>query len=165
MSSFLDSEKIYIIGGVQNGNRSERTWIIDPKNNYQAIEGPPMNEARAWHCSGQMQINGKIYIIVAGGHCKNSIEILDPSLSDQRWIYGERLKFFQCRLLCIAFVLFSVLYAKVLCTTSKYMHARKERRISDELINYHTYNYKLSVVIYVVYALPNNVRMYQEIIN
>ena len=89
MSHLLDSEKIYIIGGVQNGNRSERTWIIDPKNNYQAIEGPPMNEARAWHCSGQMQINGKIYIIVAGGHCKNSIEILDPSLSDQRWIYGE----------------------------------------------------------------------------
>ena len=48
-----------------------------------------MNEARAWHCSGQMQINGKIYIIVAGGHCKNSIETLDPSSSDQRWIYGE----------------------------------------------------------------------------
>merc|ERR1712001_669098 len=52
-----------------------------------------MNEARAWHCSGQMQINGKIYIIVAGGHCKNSIEILDPSLSDQRWIYGPDLPF------------------------------------------------------------------------
>ena len=52
-----------------------------------------MNEARAWHCSGQMQINGKISIIVAGGHCKNSIEILDPSLSDQRWIYGKNESF------------------------------------------------------------------------
>ena len=107
MSHLLDSEKIYIIGGVQNGNRSERTWIIDPKNNYQAIEGPPMNEARAWHCSGQMQINGKIYIIVAGGHCKNSIEILDPSLSDQRWIYGEN-EFFSMQTMYSICVIFSI---------------------------------------------------------
>ena len=59
-----------------------------------------MNEARAWHCSGQIQINGKICIIVAGGHCKNSIEILDPSSPDQRWIYGENEVNFHLHVCC-----------------------------------------------------------------
>ena len=43
----VDSTSTYLIGGYQQGSKlSEKTWIIDAKNNFVIKEGPPMNRSR-----------------------------------------------------------------------------------------------------------------------
>ena len=37
-----DDNSIYIIGGKQNGVFSNKTWIMDPRNNFQLREGPSL---------------------------------------------------------------------------------------------------------------------------
>ena len=76
-----DSSSVYIIGGYQDGKWSDRTWILDPSNNFQIREGPTLNVARCNHSCGKMSINGKIVIVIAGGFFEDSVEILDPSNS------------------------------------------------------------------------------------
>ena len=37
-----DDNSIYIIGGKQNGVFSNKTWIMDPRNDFQLREGPSL---------------------------------------------------------------------------------------------------------------------------
>ena len=83
-----DSSSVYIIGGYQDGKWSDRTWILDPDNNFQIREGPTLNVARCNHSCGKMRISGKNFIVVAGGFFEDSVEILDPSNADGGWRLG-----------------------------------------------------------------------------
>ena len=87
-----DENSIYIIGGLQDDSFSNQTWIIDPSNNFNLREGPPLNEKRYYHSCGKMEINGKVILVVAGGGggfggYLDSVELMDPA-SDQGWISG-----------------------------------------------------------------------------
>ena len=88
----VDSKSIYLIGGYQNGKKSHKTWIIDPTNNFEIIEGPSMNIARNSHLCATMRIDNKIFIVVFGGcdgHGSVLVEILDTSLPTNNWKLGE----------------------------------------------------------------------------
>ena len=88
-----NENSIFIIGGDQNDELSDKSWIIDPSKQFQIKEGPSLHKARAYASCGKMEINGKTFLVVAGGatHCAfdflKSAELLDPT-SDQGWIQG-----------------------------------------------------------------------------
>ena len=92
----IDSKTIYLIGGQQDGVTSNKTWIINPINNFDIISGPNLNEARDCHSCNKMKINGKIILVVAGGstggrnnnRTMNSVELLDTTSTNQGWIKG-----------------------------------------------------------------------------
>ena len=87
----VDSETIYLIGGCQNGTRSNKTWIINPTKNFQMREGPSMLQPRINHACATMKINNKVFIIVIGDAPNNhtrTIEILDTSLPSNSWKFG-----------------------------------------------------------------------------
>ena len=67
-----DDSKIYLIGGFQNGVRSKKTWIMNPKDNFKLTKGPELNESRTQHSCGKMKVNGKMVLVVAGGYHKSS---------------------------------------------------------------------------------------------
>ena len=86
----VDSTSIYLIGGWQDYKKSEKTWIIDAKNNFAIKEGPPMNTRRISHSSATMRLNNKVFIIVVGGFlCRSHTEILDTSLPTNKWKTGK----------------------------------------------------------------------------
>ena len=87
-----DEKSIYIIGGSQNGSGfSNKTWIVDPTNEFQIKEGPSLNNGRAVHGCAKMTLNGRTILVVAGGvgnyGILDSVEILDPSGSNV-WTQG-----------------------------------------------------------------------------
>ena len=97
----VDSKTIYLIGGqVEKVGEpfsffpSNRTWMIDPTNNFVFKEGPPMICGRAQHSCATMRVNGKMLIIVVGGigRYTNSnftdVEILDTSSPTNIWTKG-----------------------------------------------------------------------------
>ena len=86
----VDSTSIYLIGGYQDNKLSEKTWIIDAKNNFAIKEGPPMNKSRRYHSCATMRLNNKVFIIVVGGwNCRSHTEILDTSLPTNKWKHGK----------------------------------------------------------------------------
>ena len=92
----INPSTIFIIGGFQDGIVSEKTWIVDPTNNFKIKQGPPLKQNRYMHACGKMVINGKILIVVAGGLGNNinsttsdSVELLDV-FSRQEWIQGKQ---------------------------------------------------------------------------
>ena len=84
----LNYNQIFLIGGFQNGYASNKTWIVDPCNNYKVKEGPTLNKLRVGHSSAKMKLCGKLVIVVAGGFEDDSVEICDPS-SGKGWIFGK----------------------------------------------------------------------------
>ena len=88
----VDPKKIYLIGGTQNSVTCNKTWIIDPMNNFDIRSGPTLNEAREGHSSNKMKINSKIYLVVVGGRGNHgildSVELLDTTSANQGWIKG-----------------------------------------------------------------------------
>ena len=87
-----DEKSIYIIGGFQNGSISNKTWIVDPTNEFQITEGPSLNKGRAYHGCAKMTLNGRTILVVAGGFgAMDSVEILDP-LGNNVWTQGMFLK-------------------------------------------------------------------------
>ena len=91
------TNSILLIGGLQDGCISGKTWIINPENGFEIKEGPPLNIARYRHSCAKMvsPANGKVLIIVAGGINKaavKSVEIWDPS-SNEGWTFGPSLPF------------------------------------------------------------------------
>ena len=90
-----DEKSIYIIGGVQNGQfYSKKTWIVDPTNTLQIMEGPSLNKGRINHGCAKMTLNGRNILVVAGGFGNrrlDSVEILDP-LENNVWTPGMFLK-------------------------------------------------------------------------
>ena len=96
----VDEKCIFILGGYQNVKPSNETWIVDPTNNFDIKKGPSMKAKRVY-CSGStMNLGGKQYILVAGGHgkvsgetpfwrdCYDTTELLDISMPGQEWIEG-----------------------------------------------------------------------------
>ena len=96
----VSPKAIYLIGGFQDDIITNKTWIIDPTNNFEVRKGPSLNEPRILHSCGKLMLNNKVYIVVAGGQNTdsdgwydtldgiNSVEILDTSLPGQKWIKG-----------------------------------------------------------------------------
>ena len=62
-----DEKSIYIIGGDQNDSTSNKTWIVDPTNEFKTTEGPSLNKGRYYHGCAKMTINGRTILVVAGG--------------------------------------------------------------------------------------------------
>ena len=90
----VDPTMIYLIGGVQNAKVSKKTWIIDPTNDFQIKVGPSLNIARFGHSSSKMRIEGRIFLVVAGGYntdgILDSVELLDTTRPDKGWKMGMK---------------------------------------------------------------------------
>ena len=93
--TLIDSKTMFLIGGMQDSNISKNTWIIDPTKNFEIKSGPDLNEERGGHSCSKMKIDGKTYLIVAGGtnestnNYLDSVEILDTTSLDQAWKLGN----------------------------------------------------------------------------
>ena len=92
----LDSKSIFIIGGYQNGVKSDKTWIVDPTNNYQVKEGPTMKTVKWVHSCAKMKIKEKNILVVVGntldGDLEDLVELLDTSVPDPKWTIGKTFK-------------------------------------------------------------------------
>ena len=88
----LDSKSIFIIGGYQNGVKSDKTWVVDPTNNYQVKEGPTMKTVKWVHSCAKMKIKEKTILVVVGntldGDLEDLVELLDTSVPDPKWTIG-----------------------------------------------------------------------------
>ena len=94
----VDPKTIYLIGGEQNGEISNKTWIIDPTNDFQIKVGPSLNLPRREHSCSKMKIKERTFLVVAGGRCCNKefleiVEFLDTTCPDQGWKIGMKLNF------------------------------------------------------------------------
>ena len=94
----VNPRTIYLLGGYQDGETSDKTWIIDPTNDFQIKDGPSFNIARREHSCAKMRIKEKIFLVVAGGKCCNnttldSVELLDTTCPDQGWKIGMKLNY------------------------------------------------------------------------
>ena len=98
----IDTKTIYIIGGYKLATREEtaETWVIDTSSNYDFKPGPSLKKARSFHACATMILNGRIFIIIAGGQasqsvllggCNTTVEILDTSNPTHGWIEGPNL--------------------------------------------------------------------------
>ena len=87
----VDAQTIYIIGG-DEGNLvnigRNLTWKVDPTNNFKMEPGPSLIEGRREHACATMQVNGRIFIVAAGGRKKSSVELLDTSSPEEGWKLG-----------------------------------------------------------------------------
>ena len=83
------SDSILLIGGSQNGNEdSDKTWIIDPTNDFNMTEGPSLKQGRMYHSCGKMKDEyGNVIVIVAGGYGMNSVERLNTTHMKE-WVKG-----------------------------------------------------------------------------
>ena len=91
---------IYIIGGVQNGRISNKSWIADPTRNFEITPGPPLNSGREGHCCSKMKIDGRIFLVVACGNSSimdsstremnfKAVELLDLNADNPQWQEGK----------------------------------------------------------------------------
>ena len=95
----IDTKTIYMIGGYKLATRekTEETWVIDPSSNYDFKPGPSLNQARSFHSCATMVLNGRNFLIIAGGStrlpekCNTMVEILDTSNPTHGWIEGPNL--------------------------------------------------------------------------
>ena len=88
-----NQSSVFIMGGYQDGPRSDKTWIIDPTKNFTIEKGPSLNSPKSEMACGKMKIEKKIWLVVGpcGGNTFD-IELLDPSNLSQGWIEGENFK-------------------------------------------------------------------------
>ena len=76
----IDENTIYMIGGWRGvptpiwlpdwecpSAVSKKTWIINPNKIFELFDGPPLNEGRAKPSCAKMEINGNVFIVIAGG--------------------------------------------------------------------------------------------------
>ena len=90
----VNPSTIYLIGGFQNEQTSNNTWIVDPTNNFQIKVGPSLNISRMEHSCSKMKIEGRIFLAVAGGVTfgnvafLDSVELLDTAFPEQGWKMG-----------------------------------------------------------------------------
>ena len=93
----LSDNKIFIIGGEQNGAVSNQVWIVDPTKNFQISFGQPLRKSRKFFsCATFEDDDGRSKIIIAGGSnpsesSMDSVEILNTSVPNSQWIDGKTL--------------------------------------------------------------------------
>ena len=91
----LSDNKIFIIGGEQNGAVSNQVWIVDPTKNFQISFGQPLRKSRKFFsCATFEDDDGQSKIIIAGGRnpsesSMDSVEILNTSVPNSQWIDGK----------------------------------------------------------------------------
>ena len=98
----VDEQTVYIIGGRQEKEPDpagyilpeedkglRKIWKIDPTNNFAIELGPDLIEERSDHACATMRINGKIFIVAAGGVKNRSVELLDTSAPEEGWKCGK----------------------------------------------------------------------------
>ena len=91
-----DSETFFVIGGWTDSRRRDESYFINVKTN-QRTNGPSLNIARDSHACGELEVNGRTFIIVTGGYNGDglrSTEILDKNNVGQGWKTGKTQKFF-----------------------------------------------------------------------
>ena len=91
----LSDNKIFIIGGEQNGDVSNQVWIVDPTKNFEMHRGQPLRKGRRFFSCATFDDAGKTKIIVAGGgspseNSGDSVKILNPSLPNSEWTDGNK---------------------------------------------------------------------------
>ena len=103
MSFLSESGKLNSVHDITVGSHdSNKTWIVEMDtnslssffhncHNFQISEGSTMNEARKGHACAKMNVNGKMFIVVAGGSKHGSVELLDISSSSdiKGWKLGK----------------------------------------------------------------------------
>ena len=91
-----DSETFFVIGGWTGSRRRDESYFINVKTS-QRTNGPSLNTGRDGHACGELEVNGRTFIIVTGGYNGyglRSTEILDKSNVGQGWQKGKTQKFF-----------------------------------------------------------------------
>ena len=83
----FDPLTIFIIGGIQDRSVSNKTWIVNPMDDFKMRPGPSLHVPRFAHACGQMNLNAKAHLVVAGGYVHDTVELLDPA-SGQGWRSG-----------------------------------------------------------------------------
>ena len=58
-----NEKSIYIIGGNQNFSITNKTWIVDPTNEFRITDGPSLNKARYHHRCAKMTVNGRTLLV------------------------------------------------------------------------------------------------------
>ena len=86
---------VFLTGGYQNGEESNKTWIINPTKDFESAEGPALPNATFFHSCGKMTYeNGTTVLIIAGGRSEkaffDTVYMLDPS-NAYGWIQGPNL--------------------------------------------------------------------------
>ena len=87
----VDAKTVYLLGGVQFGEISNKTWIIfDSMNNFIIKKGQPMKQNLLEPSCATMNLNGKIFIIVLGRRLdeESDVQILDTSSESNGWTFG-----------------------------------------------------------------------------
>jgi len=90
-------DAIYIVAGKQEGEMTNKVWIVDPTNNFKVTQGPSLLANRYFHSCAAMKDDdtGSVKIVVAGGFGSHgptaSVEILDTSSADNAWEAGPAL--------------------------------------------------------------------------
>merc|ERR1712062_375941 len=96
-----DSETFFVIGGWTGPQKSHshrrETYFINVKTN-QRTNGPSLKTGRTYLGCGELEVNGKSYVIVTGGYngvplyvSLRSTEVLDKNNVVQGWQKGEDL--------------------------------------------------------------------------
>ena len=92
----LSDNRIFIIGGDQNGEISNQVWIADPSKDFEITIGQPLRRSRRhFSCAAfEDDIDGTTKIIIAGGNSPSqngmdSVEILNLSVTGSQWTEGN----------------------------------------------------------------------------
>ena len=97
----FSSDQFMVIGGTDGSLQKTETYVINVETN-QLTNGPNLKTARAGHGCGELEVDGKSYIVVSGGYNNGylrSTEILDKDNVGQGWQNGKNIKF--CLNICL----------------------------------------------------------------
>ena len=89
----FSSDQFMVIGGYRLDDRAE-TYFVNVETN-QLTNGPSLKTARSSHGCGELEVDGKSYVIVSGGYNNDgglrSTEILDKDKVVQGWQNGKNI--------------------------------------------------------------------------
>ena len=93
----MNEETVFIIGGSHFYYVSNRTTIVNPRDNFSMEFGPDLRIGRSYPACGIFEVNYKKIVAVTGGEVGpdengSSTELWDPN-SEDGWILGN----FYCR--------------------------------------------------------------------
>ena len=68
----LSTKKIMIIGGRDLNDNQNKTYFVDPKENFDSTDGPSMTNSRRFHACGSTVFKNEDYVMVLGGYPSKS---------------------------------------------------------------------------------------------